>query len=124
MPVEIKKYFETDLPATLTTHADKARAVGAIFQLGVRGPNGGDWTVELSPRGPSCKAGKAPKADCSIEILEADFLKLCENPKVNALTLFMAGKLKVQGNQMLAIKLGTILALVPLPKAPAVAASR
>ena len=40
-----------------------------------------------------------------------DFQKLYENPDANGMQLFFAGKLKVKGNQMLAMKLKDLFAL-------------
>jgi putative sterol carrier protein len=40
-----------------------------------------------------------------------DFQKLYENPDANGMQLFFAGKLKVAGNQMLAMKLKKLFAL-------------
>ena len=45
------------------------------------------------------------EADCTITITTEDFQKLMENPQANGMQLFFAGKLKVAGNQMLAMKL-------------------
>ena len=58
----------------------------------------------MSATGPSCVAGNGP-ADCTITISAEDFQKLIENPQANGMQLFFAGKLKVAGNQVLAMKL-------------------
>ena len=63
-----------------------------------------EWQIDVSASGPSCKAGSGP-ADCTITIGGEDFQKLFENPQANGMQLFFAGKLKVAGNQMLAMKL-------------------
>ncbi len=59
----------------------------------------------MTPTGPSCKPGTGEAADCTISITDEDFQKLVENPQANGMQLFFAGKLKVAGNQMLAMKL-------------------
>ena len=41
----------------------------------------------------------------TITMASEDFQKLQENPQANGMQLFFAGKLKVSGNQMLAMKL-------------------
>jgi putative sterol carrier protein len=80
MAVDIKKLFDEELPAALAKN------------------------VDVSDTGPSCKAGSGP-ADCTISITDEDFQKLVENPQANGMQLFFSGKLKVTGNQMLAMKL-------------------
>jgi putative sterol carrier protein len=106
MGVDIKQLFDKDLPEAIAKNPDKAKEVGHLFQLNVTGDGGGEWTIDTTPAtGPSCKAGKNDKAECTITMAEPDFQKLVENPQANGMQLFFAGKLKVQGNQMLAMKL-------------------
>lgn len=102
MAVDIAKLFNEELPAALAKHQDQAKAIGAKYQLNV--PPVGSWHIDVSSTGASCKPGEEA-ADCTITINEADFQKLYENPQANGMQLFFAGKLKVQGNQMLAMKL-------------------
>jgi putative sterol carrier protein len=104
MAVDIKKLFNEDLPANLAKHGDDAKTIGAKFQMNVTGPGGGEWNIDVTATGPSCKPGTVP-ADCTLTISDEDFLKLVENPQANAVPLFFSGKLKVTGNQMLAMKL-------------------
>ncbi|MBV9946480.1 MAG: SCP2 sterol-binding domain-containing protein [Myxococcales bacterium] len=104
MAVDIKKLFNEELPARLAKNSDDAKTIGAKFQMNVTGPTGGEWTIDVSSTGPSCKPGTAP-ADCTITVSDEDFQKLIENPQANAVQLFFGGKLKVTGNQMLAMKL-------------------
>jgi len=107
MAVDIKNLFNNDLPAAITKSPDKAAEIGHIFQLNITGDTGGNWTINATKNegGPFCKAGTAANAECAITIADADFQKLVENPQANGMQLFFAGKLKVQGNQMLAMKL-------------------
>jgi putative sterol carrier protein len=102
MAVDIKKMFNEDLPAALTKNAEDAKTIGAKFQMNITGE--GEWNIDVSSTGPSCKAGTGA-ADCTITIASEDFQKLAENPQANGMQLFFAGKLKVAGNQMLAMKL-------------------
>ena len=85
---------------------DDAKSVGAKYQMNITGE--GNWNIDLTPTGPSVKAGEGP-ADCTITIASEDFQKLYENPQANGMPLFFAGKLKVVGNQMLAMKLNKLL---------------
>ena len=102
MAVDIKKLFNEDLPAALEKNAEDAKTIGAKYQMNVTGE--GEWNIDVTSTGPACKAGTAD-ADCTITIAAEDFQKLLENPQANGMQLFFAGKLKVTGNQMLAMKL-------------------
>jgi len=102
MAVDIKKLFNEELPASLTKNAEDAKTIGAKFQINVTGE--GEWNIDVTSTGPVIKAG-AGDADCTITIAAEDFQKLVENPQANGMQLFFAGKLKVAGNQMLAMKL-------------------
>ena len=102
MAVDVKKLFNEDLPAALAKNADEAKSIGAKYQMNITGE--GEWNIDVSSSGPACKAGSGP-ADCTITISSEDFQKLHENPQANGMQLFFAGKLKVTGNQMLAMKL-------------------
>ena len=109
MAVDITKLFNEVLPAAMVAKPEEAKAIGAKYQLNITGA--GSWFIDVSATGPSCEAGEKPGADCTITIAEPDFQKLQENPQANGMQLFFAGKLKVQGNQMLAMKLNKLFAL-------------
>jgi putative sterol carrier protein len=102
MAVDIKKLFNEELPAALAKNAEDAKTIGAKYQMNITGE--GEWNIDVTSTGPSCKAGTAD-ADCTMTIAADDFQKLVENPQANGMQLFFAGKLKVSGNQMLAMKL-------------------
>ncbi len=104
---DIKKLFNEELPAALSKNADDAKTIGAKFQINIAGE--GEWNIDVSSSGPAIKAGK-DAADCTIDIPggKEDFEKLLENPQANGTQLFMTGKLKVEGNPMLALKLNKL----------------
>lgn len=102
MSVDVNKLFNEELPAALQRNADDAKSIGAKYQMNVTGE--GEWFIDVSATGPSCQPGTG-EADCTITIAAEDFQKLIENPQANGMQLFFAGKLKVAGNQMLAMKL-------------------
>ena len=108
MAVDIKKLFNQDLPAALAKNSEEAKAIGATYQLNVTGPSGGEWQIDVSATGPSCKPGTGP-ADCTITITDDDFQTLYENPGTAGMQLFFAGKLKLGGNTMLSMKLTKLL---------------
>jgi putative sterol carrier protein len=103
--VDVKQLFNETLPAALAKNAEDAKTIGAKYQMNITGE--GEWMIDVSASGPSCKPGNGP-ADCTITIAADDFQKLVENPQANGMQLFFAGKLKVAGNQMLAMKLNKL----------------
>ena len=105
MGVDIKQLFNEILPTALAKNAEDAKTLAAKYQMNITGDGGGEWFIDVSSTGPSCKPGKGEGADCTITITDEDFQKLVENPQQNGMQLFFAGKLKVTGNQMLAMKL-------------------
>ena len=107
MAVDIQKLFNEELPAQLAKHPDAAKQIGAKFQINITGDGGGSWFIDASESGPSSKSGEGP-GDVTITIATEDFQKLQENPQANGMQLFFAGKLKVAGNQMLAMKLNKL----------------
>lgn len=104
---DVKKLFNEELPAALAKNAEEAKAIGAKYQLNITGE--GEWNIDVSSTGPSITPGTGP-ADCTITIAADDFQKLKENPQANGTQLFFAGKLKVDGNTMLALKLQKLFA--------------
>jgi putative sterol carrier protein len=105
MAVDIKQLFNETLPGALSRNAEDAKTIGAKYQMNVTGE--GEWNIDVSATGPFCKPGTGA-ADCTITIAAEDFQKLVENPQANGMQLFFAGKLKVAGNQMLAMKLNKL----------------
>jgi hypothetical protein len=103
MAIDIQKLFNEELPVALAKNAEDAKTIGAKYQLNITGA--GEWMIDVSSTGPSCKPGKDASADCTITIAADDFQELYENPQAKGLQLFFANKLKVDGNQMLGMKL-------------------
>ena len=102
MALDVKNLFNEVLPAALANNAEDAKSINAKYQMNITGE--GEWAIDVSATGPACVAGNGP-ADCTITIASEDFQKLIENPQANGMQLFFAGKLKVAGNQVLAMKL-------------------
>jgi putative sterol carrier protein len=111
MAVDIHKLFNEDLPAQLAKHGDAAKQIGAKYQMNITGEGGGEWFIDVSETGPKAEQGNPGNADCTMTISVEDFHKLHENPQANGMQLFFAGKIKMAGNQMLAMKLSKLFTL-------------
>jgi len=111
MAVDIQKLFNEELPGALSKHGDAAKQIGAKYQINVTGDGGGEWFIDVSSSGPKVEQSNPGSADCTITLTSEDFQKLYENPQANGTQLFFAGKLKVTGNTMLAMKLQQLFQL-------------
>ncbi len=111
MAVDIQNLFNEILPPAVIKNEAAAKEIGAKYQINVTGDGGGEWFIDCSASGPKVEKGNPGGADCTITLTAEDFQKLHENPQANGMQLFFAGKLKVAGNQMLAMKLQKLFAL-------------
>lgn len=109
-PANAHELFDEQIPDALAKYPDKAKQVGAIYLFKITGEGGGEWLVDLKSDPPTCKPGADGGPQCTIEVAADDFQAMLGNP-AQAMQLFMAGKLKVTGDMMLATKLQSLLAM-------------
>lgn len=110
MAVDIQNLFNVTLPAGLAKNAEKAVEIGAKFQINITGEGGGEWYIDVQNNPPSVSQSNPGTADVTLTLAAEDFQKVVENPGAG-MQLFFAGKLKVSGNQMLAMKLNKLFEL-------------
>lgn len=106
---DIAKLFNEEIPAALETKGDAAKKIGGSYQLNINGA--GNWTIDLDSTPPTCAAGTSDSAKVTIDVTESDFQTLLADQSA-AMKLFFAGKLKVKGNQMLAMNLTKLFNLM------------
>jgi putative sterol carrier protein len=106
MAVDIQQFFNNALPEGLERNRDEAKKYGGILQFDITGEGGGSWLVNVSDSGPSVTSGQGT-AHATIIIAAEDFQKLYEDSK-NYMLLFHSGKMKIIGNEALAMKLDRI----------------
>src|SRR5574340_739274 len=104
----IKDAFERHIPERLKTKPDVVSKIGAVYQFNISGPSGGQWAVDCTTPGGAVASGAAAGAKCTVSATDADFLNIV-NGKLNPQMAFMAGKLRIQGDMGLAMKLQQIL---------------
>lgn len=104
---DAKFSFTQKIPENLRKFPEKARALGAVFVFRISGEHGGTWTVDMKDD-IGVTDGEREGADCIIEVSNEDWRQMTENPNA-AMNLYFQGRVKVQGNAMLALKLQPIL---------------
>ncbi len=103
-----KEIIEKEIAKQLKADPKKAAVVNAIVELNITGKDGGVWTIDCTKAGGEVKTGSTGSAKLIVTMSDTDFVDLY-NKKLNAMTAFMGGKIKVKGDMGLAMKLGNII---------------
>lgn len=108
-PVQsVKDLFERHMPERLKAKPDVVAKINAVYQFNVSGPGGGAWSVDCTAPGGLISQGTSPAARCTVVITDADLVNMV-NGRLNPQMAFMSGKLKIQGDMGLAMRLQQIL---------------
>ena len=96
------------LSSKLSSDPSLAEDFGAVYKFVLEGDGGGTWIIDLVS-GPSVEE-KDGSADCTISLEASDFVALVEG-SANGQQLFFQGKLRIDGDMGLAMKLQTLAEL-------------
>lgn len=91
-----------------TGESPRTKGMTALYQFDIDGEHGGKWIIDIVDGHTTVAEGVAEKPDVTIRMDEQDFVDL-NTGKLNGGMAFMTGKLRVQGNMGLAMKLGDLL---------------
>jgi len=80
---------------------EKAKGVDAVFQFSATGEGAGDWAVAIRNGTCTVTPGVADKPTVTFRIDGKDLLGMLTG-KLNGMSLFMQGRLKIQGDLGLA----------------------
>ena len=97
-----KDFFERVLPARFKP--DKAAGIDVTVQVNIAGSNGGDWVVTIKNQQLEVKEGTHPSPTLAVKIAEADYMDVV-NGRMSGEKAFFTGKLKLQGNVALVLRL-------------------
>ena len=84
--------------------ADKAQGVDAVIQYHLTGDQGGDWVITIRNGACTVEKGATENPKLTLTAEGKDYLDVITG-KVNAMSSFSAGKLKLKGDLGLAMKL-------------------
>jgi putative sterol carrier protein len=107
-----KVYNLDDVFATierrLNDNPKPIESVNAVYQFELHGEGEQTYQLHLHEGRALIKHGVSSKADCRIKMKEEDFMNMLFG-KLNGISAFMTGKLKVNGSMDLAMRLQKVL---------------
>ena len=105
MVVTLQEFFEA-LPTRID--AEKLTGINALFQFVGTGEGGGEWFVRIADGCPEVGEGRVENADLTATAQTSDFLDIV-NGRLRGEMAFLTGRLKVEGDITLALKLESLL---------------
>lgn len=99
------EYF-AELPGKV--NKDKIKGMNAIYQWDITGDNGGKWHVILKDDNLAIGQGAAATPNITLTLDAQNFMDLISG-KLNGQMAFLTGKLKIQGDMTLAMKLQSVI---------------
>jgi putative sterol carrier protein len=87
---------------------EKTKGMNATFQFNITGDGGGEWHVAFAEGQAKVQQGQAESPNITLSASDADWLDIV-NGRQGGQTAFLTGKLKIQGDMSLAMKLQALL---------------
>jgi putative sterol carrier protein len=82
---------------------EKAANLNATIQLELTGEGAGDWVVKIANGAIAATPGRASAPNLTLKMAANDYVALSKG-EANPVSLFMGGKIKLQGDMTLAMK--------------------
>jgi putative sterol carrier protein len=86
---------------------EKADGINAIIQFDLSGDNGGQFYLDIKDGSVEAHDGMADDAKMTLRAALDDYLAVASG-QMNPMQAFMSGKIKIQGDMSLAMKLQTM----------------
>jgi putative sterol carrier protein len=105
MPDTVEQFF-----SELSTKVNPAKVAGmnAVFQFNITGPGGGEWNVKIADGKAEVNKGAAASPNITLTASDENWLGIVTG-KTSGQTAFLTGKLKIQGDMSLAMKLQSVI---------------
>lgn len=104
--ISVKPIFEA-MPLSLNKEA--AKDADAVYQFNLSGEGGGQFVVTIKHGTCNVQEGVAPAPDATVSVSAADYLNIVTGAYPFGLA-FMNGRLKVDGNLRLVVRMGAYFA--------------
>ena len=86
---------------------EKIKGIDATYQWDITGDNGGKWYAKFSEGEIEVDEGEAENPNITITVSSENWMDIV-NGKLNGQMAFLTGKLKIQGDMSLAMKLQSL----------------
>lgn len=106
--MDAKTLIETKVRKKLAERPEIGRGVNAVVAIELAGPGGGRWALDFTKSPPTFAEDAGARAATTIAMDAAVFVEIAIG-KADAQTSFLMGKIRVDGDLGLAIKLGELL---------------
>lgn len=100
-----EEFFEKILPARFDP--SKAKGIDAIISVKISGVNGGEWIVKIQNQKLIVEKGTHPSPTIAVCMSDTDYVNIL-NGQLNVEKAFFSGKIKFEGDLILALRLRKI----------------
>lgn len=105
---DAKEFFEEMLPKRFGDDPSKAEGMVGAWEFNVEGEGGGIWTVSVEEGKLDVIPEAKEDAGCKIFVAVEDWNGIL-NKEIDPTTAFMSGKLRIEGDMSMAMKLQPLL---------------
>jgi putative sterol carrier protein len=105
--MKTKEIF-SEMQKRMDTDPSKLGGIKAVFQFDITGADPGTYSVAIADGKATVSEGTSASSDIAITMASTDFADMVEG-KLDGITAFMGGQLKVKGDPMLAMQLQSLL---------------
>ena len=103
---DVKEIFD-EMPAAFLP--EKAAGMNKTIQIDLNGEGGGQWAIKIANDTISVDRGQVDAPNLTLKMEAGDYVDLVHG-RANSMNLFMAGKVKVEGDISLAMKFQELFA--------------
>jgi putative sterol carrier protein len=104
---QVSEFFDK-VPGSV--NKDKIAGMNCVYQFNIDGDEGGKWNVKVADGDAVVSEGAADSPSITLTMTAENFIALVTG-KLNGQTAFLTGKLKIQGDMTLAMKLASVFNL-------------
>jgi len=102
------KEIFNEMQKRMDANPAKLTGIKAVYQFDISGADPGIYSVAIADGKGVISEGSLASSDITIGMTSNDFADMVEG-RLDGITAFMGGKLKVKGDMMLAMKLQSLL---------------